>query len=76
MCTRTCDIFSSSLQNDERISDSECVTCSLPQDKDLSSSEPKFPPDLVECPSCMTFFPGYAIELHASSCGDTAIVVD
>lgn len=25
---------------------------------------------LVECPLCMSFFPSYAIEVHASACGE------
>lgn len=26
---------------------------------------------LVECPLCLAFFPSYAVEVHASQCGDS-----
>ena len=38
--------------------------------EDSSSCPPPSDPSTVECPLCSSFFPSYAIEVHASQCGD------
>lgn len=37
---------------------------------DVTSTSTSSDCHLVECPLCMSFFPGYAIEIHASQCGE------
>ena len=48
------------------------ATVSLSPLTDLTSPSPASQ-TLVQCPLCGIAFPGYAIELHAASCGDVVV---
>ena len=48
------------------------ATVSPPPLTDLTSPSPACQ-TLVQCPLCGVAFPGYAIELHAASCGDVVV---
>ena len=57
-------------QNEE--SDSDTVSYDgSDQEEEASCQCITKPPSLVECPLCGNFFPHYAIEVHAGSCGES-----